>query len=241
MFTGLVVELGSVERLVEGDRFFRLTVRAQKILTDLKIGDSVAVNGVCLTVTDLNSHHGFTADVMPETVRRTTLYRLQSGDKVNLEKSLRLMDGLDGHIVQGHVEGVGRIVSVIPEGNAVLYQIAAPPDILRYVVAKGSVAVDGISLTVTHVTAGQFGVSLIPHTAKLTTLGYKRAGDLVNLETDILARYVEKMLGLHSGEGREEGVFPTGKGRMGEQARNHAVLQENTAELTKDFLQENGF
>lgn len=241
MFTGLAAELGSVERLVEGDSFFRLTVRAQKILTDLKIGDSVAVNGVCLTVTDLNSNRGFTADVMPETVRRTTLYRLQPGDPVNLERSLRLMDGLDGHIVQGHVESVGQILSVTPEGNALLYQIATSPDILRYIVEKGSVAVDGISLTVTHVTAGQFGVSLIPHTAKMTTLGHKHAGDPVNLETDILARYVEKMLGLNSGEGGGGDASAAGKGGRSEQAGNPAVLQGSTAELTRDFLQKNGF
>ena len=239
MFTGLIGELGVVERLAESEEFFRLTVRARKILTDLKVGDSVAVNGVCLTVTDLRSN-GFTADVMPETVRRTTLSYLKSGDKVNLERSLRLADGLDGHIVQGHVEGVGRIQSVTPEGNALLYQIAASLELLRYIVAKGSVAVDGISLTVTSVTAAGFGVSLIPHTAKMTTLGYKHAGDPVNLETDILARYVEKMLGIESGGNLSTEAFAGSDGRL-PQSKGADGLRNSATGLTMEFLHKHGF
>ena len=195
MFTGLIASLGTVERLAEGSTSCRLTVRAPQLLSGVKIGDSIAVNGVCLTVVHLRGDT-FTADVMPETVRRTTLHLLQPGDRVNLEKALRPTDGLDGHIVQGHVEGVGTIQQIISEGNARVYRIQAPGELLRYIVEKGSIAVDGISLTVTETDDSGFGVSLIPHTAKMTTLGYKSAGDAVNLETDILARYVEKMLGI---------------------------------------------
>ena len=196
MFTGLIAELGTVERLAEDSTTCRLTVRAPMILPGVKIGDSIAVNGVCLTVVHLQGNR-FTADVMPETVRRTTLHQLQPGDKVNLEKALRPTDGLDGHIVQGHVEGVGKIQQITPEGNALVYRIEAPRELLRYIVEKGSIAVDGISLTVTEADSSGFSVSLVPHTMKVTTLGYKHAGDAVNLETDILARYVEKMLGLN--------------------------------------------
>ena len=172
MFTGLIAALGTVERLAEGSTSCRLTVRAPRLLSGVKIGDSIAVNGVCLTVVHLRGDT-FTADVMPETVRRTTLHLLQPGDRVNLEKALRPVDGLDGHIVQGHVEGVGVIQQIVPEGNARVYRIKAPGELLRYIVEKGSIAIDGISLTVTEADDSGFGVSLIPHTAKMTTLGYK--------------------------------------------------------------------
>ena len=231
MFTGLIAELGTVERLAESSTSCSLTVRAPKILQGVKIGDSIAVNGVCLTVVHLQGNR-FTADVMPETVRRTTLRLLQPGDKVNLEKALRPADGLDGHIVQGHVEGTGTIRQIVPEGNALVCRIAAPAELLRYIVAKGSVAVDGISLTVTEADGEGFGVSLIPHTAKMTTLGYKAAGDAVNLETDILARYVEKMLGL---------------GKAGKtlfDSRRTALAEKGTdpePEMTEEFLRKRGF
>ena len=230
MFTGLIAELGTVERLAEDSTSCQLTVRAPKILPGVKIGDSIAVNGVCLTVVRLLGNT-FTADVMPETVRRTTLHQLQPGDKVNLEKALRPTDGLDGHIVQGHVEGVGKIQQVTPEGNALVYRIEAPRELLRYIVEKGSIAVDGISLTVTEDDGSGFGVSLIPHTAKMTTLGYKRAGDMVNLETDILARYVEKMLGFQ-------------KTQKYSDARHTAADDEQSpsdSELTEEFLLRHGF
>lgn len=230
MFTGLIAALGTVERLAEGSTSCRLTVRAPKLLSGVKIGDSIAVNGVCLTVVHLRGDT-FTADVMPETVRRTTLHLLQPGDRVNLEKALRPADGLDGHIVQGHVEGVGSIQQIVPEGNALVYRIKAPRELLRYIVEKGSVAVDGISLTVTEADDSGFGVSLIPHTAKMTTLGFKHAGDAVNLETDILARYVEKMLGIDK----------TGNGSAG---RHKPGADENSnaeSELTEEFLLKHGF
>lgn len=231
MFTGLIAELGTVERLAESSTSYRLTVRAPKILPGVKIGDSIAVNGVCLTVVHLQGDR-FTADVMPETVRRTTLHLLQPGDKVNLEKALRPTDGLDGHIVQGHVEGTGTIRQIVPEGNALVYRIAAPAELLRYIVAKGSVAVDGISLTVTEADGEGFGVSLIPHTAKMTTLGYKAAGEAVNLETDILARYVEKMLGLGKDD---EMLFGSRRTALAEKET------DSEPEMTEEFLRKHGF
>ena len=229
MFTGLIAALGTVERLAEGSTNCRLTVRAPQLLSGVKIGDSIAVNGVCLTVVHLRGDT-FTADVMPETVRRTTLHLLQPGDRVNLEKALRPTDGLDGHIVQGHVEGVGTIQQIISEGNARVYRIQAPGELLRYIVEKGSIAVDGISLTVTETDDSGFGVSLIPHTAKMTTLGYKSAGDAVNLETDILARYVEKMLGMDK---KEKGFTGRHKGA--------AENNNSEPELTEAFLLRHGF
>ena len=230
MFTGLIAVLGTVERLAEGSTNCRLTVRAPQLLSGVKIGDSIAVNGVCLTVVHLRGDT-FTADVMPETVRRTTLHLLQPGDRVNLEKALRPTDGLDGHIVQGHVEGVGTIQQIISEGNARVYRIQAPGELLRYIVEKGSIAVDGISLTVTETDDSGFGVSLIPHTAKMTTLGYKSAGDAVNLETDILARYVEKMLGMDK----------KGNGFAGRHKPGTAENKNSEPELTEAFLLRHGF
>ena len=193
MFTGLVAELGTVQRLARQGNSYHLTVGAKKVLENLKIGDSVAVNGACLTVVHMDEG-GFTADVMPETVRLTNIGSLQPGSKVNLERTLRLCDGLDGHIVSGHVEGLGTISEQRPEGIAVVVTIATPPELLKYIIKKGSIAIDGISLTVTEVTDTSFSVSLIPHTAKETTLGFKKVGDSVNLETDILGKYVERML-----------------------------------------------
>ena len=193
MFTGLVAELGTVKRLARQGSSYHLTVGAKKVLDNLKIGDSVAVNGACLTVVRMDEG-GFTADVMPETVRLTNIGSLQPGSKVNLERTLRLCDGLDGHIVSGHVEGLGTISEQRPEGIAVVVTIATPPELLKYIIKKGSIAIDGISLTVTEVTDTSFSVSLIPHTAKETTLGFKKVGDSVNLETDILGKYVERML-----------------------------------------------
>ena len=193
MFTGLVAELGTVQRLARQGNSYHLTVGAQKVLQNLKIGDSVAVNGACLTVVRMDDS-GFTADVMPETVRLTNIGSLQPGSRVNLERTLRLCDGLDGHIVSGHVEGLGTISEQRPEGIAVVVTIATPPELLKYIIKKGSIAIDGISLTVTDVTDTSFSVSLIPRTAKETTLGFKKVGDSVNLETDILGKYVERML-----------------------------------------------
>lgn len=193
MFTGLIAELGSVQKLSRQGNSYHLTVAAKKVMGNLKIGDSVAVNGVCLTVVEM-SETNFTADVMPETVRLTNIGLLSQGSKVNLERTLRLCDGLDGHIVSGHVEGLGTISSKCPEGIAVVTTIETPKELLKYIIKKGSIAIDGISLTVTELTEHSFSVSLIPHTAKETTLGFKAVGDKVNLETDIIGKYVERML-----------------------------------------------
>ncbi len=197
MFTGLVAELGTVEKLARQGESYHLTVAAKKVMNNLKIGDSVAVNGACLTVVQMDDN-AFTADVMPETVRLTNIGSLHAGDRVNLERTLRLCDGLDGHIVSGHVEGLGTIVSQRQEGIAVVVTFAAESRLLKYILPKGSIAIDGISLTVTEVTETCFSVSLIPHTAKETTLGFKTVGDKVNLETDIIGKYVERMLGFNS-------------------------------------------
>ncbi len=195
MFTGLVAELGIVEKLARQGESYHLTVAARRVLQNLKLGDSVAVNGVCLTVVRLDDA-AFTADVMPETVRLTNIGGLHAGDRVNLERTLRLCDGLDGHIVSGHVEGLGVIAGRRPDGIAQVVTITTPPELLRYIIKKGSIAIDGISLTVTQVMETSFSVSLIPHTARETTLGFKDVGDSVNLETDIIGKYVERMLGL---------------------------------------------
>lgn len=219
MFTGLVAELGTVQKLARQGNSYHLTVSAKKVMADLKIGDSVAVNGSCLTVVQLGGD-GFTADVMPETVRLTNIGSLNFGDKVNLERTLRLCDGLDGHLVSGHVEGLGTIASQKADGIAVVVTIAAPPELLKYIIKKGSIAIDGISLTVTEVTSSSFSVSLIPHTAQETTLGFKTVGDTVNLETDILGKYVERMLNQYN-----------------QQEKNTA----SAGSLNKNMLFENGF
>lgn len=215
MFTGLVAELGTVHLLRREGSSYHLTVSAAKVMHNLKIGDSVAVNGACLTVVNINDQQ-FTADVMPETVRLTNIGSLQAGDKVNLERTLRLCDGLDGHIVSGHVEGLGTITGKKPEGIAVAVRIDTEARLLKYIIPKGSIAIDGISLTVTKVDDCGFSVAIIPHTAKETTLGFKNVGDKVNLETDIIGKYVEKMLGL------------------GDNKQTAAVLNKN-------MLMENGF
>lgn len=194
MFTGLIEELGKVQMLTGAGESYRLSVTAKNILQDLQIGDSVAVNGACLTVVE-KTNNGFTVDVMPETIRRTVLGGLHTGELVNLERTLRFGDRLEGHLVAGHVEGVGRILYRQEDGNAVVFRIGCEKSITRYIIEKGSVAVDGISLTVTGVEENSFCVSIIPHTAALTTLGFKREGDRVNLETDIIGKYIEKFVG----------------------------------------------
>ncbi|MGL5206202.1 MAG: riboflavin synthase [Acidaminococcaceae bacterium] len=200
MFTGLIAELGTVKAMKRGIESYQLTIEAEKIPKTLSIGESVAVNGACLTVVAFNNLN-FTVDVMPETVRISTIGTMRSGDKVNLEKTLRLQDGLDGHIVSGHVEGIGKIIKMKKEDIAMLVTISVPTELVKYILKKGSIAVDGISLTVTEVTDDSFTVSLIPHTAKETTLGFKKIGESVNIETDIIGKYVERMLNLQSRKG----------------------------------------
>ena len=188
MFTGIVEEVGLVEAAGGGG----LSVGASLVLDDLGLGDSIAVSGVCLTVTRL-SHSGFSVDVVPETLRRTTLGSLGVGDPVNLERSLAANGRFGGHVVQGHVDGTASIESVVPEGEASLVRFAAPPAIMRYVVEKGFVAVDGISLTVVDCDERSFRVTLIPYTWENTAMRARREGDRVNIEVDIMAKYVEKL------------------------------------------------
>ncbi len=194
MFTGLIEERGRVEAVErKGMEGARIKVGAAKVLEGLAVGDSVAVNGICLTVTTLEGK-GFSADVMPETLRKTGLSALKTGDGVNLERAMPATGRFGGHIVTGHIDGVGRVLKRHREGNALLFKISAPKDVLRYTVEKGSIAVDGISLTVAFLEAEAFTVSVIPHTAAETTLGDKRVGGLVNLEGDYIGKFVEKLL-----------------------------------------------
>lgn len=202
-------ELGIVRQIVRGVHSVRLTVGCHMVRQDLKIGDSVAVNGACLTVVQVGENE-FTADIMPETVDRTALIRLRLGEKVNLERAVRLGDRLGGHLVTGHIDGIGYIRRKVRDDNAVRLAIEASQDVLRLVVLKGSIAVDGISLTVAELGSDYFGVSLIPHTAAVTTLGYKQVGDQVNLETDIVGKYVARLLevaGAVKGEHRLDKEF----------------------------------
>ena len=212
MFTGIIEEVGHVNRIGGGS----LVIDCHKVLEDVQLGDSIAVNGVCLTVTHFDKS-SFTADVMPETVRRTSLAELKKGSPVNLERALTLASRLGGHIVSGHIDGTVEIVKFADEGNAILMTISAGPELLRYIVEKGSVALDGISLTVAQVTDSDFTVSLIPHTREVTNLGSKKTGSPINIETDVLGKYVEKML-----QGQRE-------------------PQQSQSTLTLDYLRENGF
>jgi riboflavin synthase len=193
LFTGIVEELGEILGRQHYKDSIALIIKGKNVLDDLQEGDSIAVNGVCLTVTQISTA-AFYADVMPETLRKTNLYELKAGEKVNLERALPVGGRLGGHFVSGHIDGTGTIIEEKREGNAQIKRISAGNPITRYLVAKGSVAVDGVSLTVVDVDKNSFSVSLIPHTAKHTTLGYKKCGDKVNLEADILGKYVEKIL-----------------------------------------------
>lgn len=211
MFTGIIEEIGEVRALRRGAKSFSLEVGARKVLEGTQVGDSIATNGVCLTVTRMGEGW-FAADVVPETVERTALQSLRAGSRVNLERALTLASRLGGHLVAGHVDATGRIVSRREDDTALWLTVEAEPRILRYVVEKGSIAIDGVSLTVARADGHTFSVSLIPHTQGTTTLHERRAGDRVNLENDMIVKYVEKLMG-KSPEGG----------------------------LTLDFLRENGF
>ena len=193
MFTGIIEETGQVEQIIHGSLSCRIRISADRIFSDLKLGDSVAVNGVCLTGAEISAST-FTADVMAETMRRTGLGRLVPGSRVNLERAMPVNGRFGGHIVSGHIDGTGTVLSMRREDNAVWIRIAADAQIVRYVVEKGSVALDGISLTVAEAEKGGFAVSVIPHTAANTTLLDKRNGDRINIECDIIGKYVERML-----------------------------------------------
>ena len=194
MFTGIIEEIGIVKSVIKGAKSFSMLITADVVASGLRQGDSINTNGACLTVTGL-SQNSFTVDVMPETMRKTNLGTLKSGSPVNLERALMLSSRLGGHLVSGHIDGTGVIRQVKKEDNAVWITVTAGPEILRYMIEKGSVALDGISLTVVHVNELTFDVSLIPHTMAVTTLRDKQDGDTLNIECDMVAKYIEKFSG----------------------------------------------
>lgn len=193
MFTGIIEEVGKVARIEKNGVTGKLSIMADIILEGTKLGDSIAVNGVCLTVTSINGSN-FTADVMGETFRRSSLGDLQVGSFVNLERAMPADGRFGGHIVSGHIDGMGEIISIEPEGTAVWYTLSAPMEILQGIVEKGSIAIDGISLTVARITEKDFAVSIIPHTGGNTILSQKKVGDKVNLENDVIGKYVQRFL-----------------------------------------------
>ena len=193
MFTGIIEEIGTVKSITRGAKSFTLEVEAKTVLEDTLVGDSIATNGVCLTVTRM-SDGAFCADVMPETVSRTSLSQLQKGSKVNLERALTLQKRLGGHIVSGHVDGTGRISRMYNDDNALWVWIDCDASIMKYIVEKGSITIQGISLTVAKVQTDSFAVSLIPHTQEATTLHSAKVGDIINLENDVIAKYVERLM-----------------------------------------------
>ncbi len=206
MFTGIIEEVGRVTSRQPGN----LVIAASAVLHEMELGGSIAVNGVCLTVTDFTAN-SFSVDIMPETLERTNLGLLTVGDKVNLERPLTLAKPLGGHLVQGHVDDTGMVVSILRNGGEMIIKFEAPPEVMRYIVKKGFIAIDGISLTIINSDTSSFQVSVVDYTRKHTTLGSRQAGDLVNLEPDIIAKYVEQL----------------------SQARSPG--------MTMDFLKENGF
>ncbi len=215
MFTGIIEEIGTVTQIRHGSHSATITIAAETVLETAKTGDSIAVNGICLTVTAL-SGSSFSADVMHETLNRSSLSELSAGSHVNLERAMPANGRFDGHIVAGHVDGVGKVTNVRRDDTAVWFTVSAAPNILRFIVEKGSVAIDGISLTVAAVTQTDFSISAIPHTVEHTVLRERRKGDSVNLETDVIGKYVEKLL------------FPTAGG------------QQKSA-ISKEFLSQHGF
>lgn len=217
MFTGIVEEMGTLKALSLSGNSGSIFISAKKVLEGTNIGDSIAVNGICLTVTSLRPE-GFTADVMAETIRRSSLKSAKPGDKLNLERAMAANGRFGGHIVSGHIDGTGVIEAFKPEENAVWVKIKTPADILKLIVIKGSICIDGISLTVADVGADYFQVSVIPHTKEETTLLNKKPGDLVNLENDIVGKYVERLLGFKANESTPK-----------------------KSNLTLDWLAENGF
>ena len=214
MFTGIVEEVGTIRNIKRGQHSAVLTIHAKTVLEETRIGDSIAVNGICLTVTRLFPD-GFSADVMHETLNRSSLGKLVSGSAVNLERAMAADGRFGGHIVSGHIDGIGKVAAITRDDNAIWYQIKTDSGILKYIVEKGSVAIDGISLTVAKTDSQSFSVSIIPHTAGATTLSLRKVGDVVNLENDIVGKYIEKFI-----------TFEKEKPKSG---------------ITKEFLLKNGF
>ena len=215
MFTGIIEEMGAITSMHKTIAGTRMTILAATVIGDLKIGDSVSVNGTCLTVVS-KDERDFSVEVSPETLLVTTLGQLTAGAPVNLERAMKLNERIGGHLVAGHVDGVGTIRGRHQEGNAIFCTIEAPQEILRYCVVKGSVTVDGISLTINEVTDHSFSVAIIPHTAKVTTLGLKQVNDTVNLESDLIGKYVERLL------------------------QERSQLPKTTPLIDKDYLQKRG-
>lgn len=213
MFTGIVEEVGSVKQVISGSNSGEIRIAASKVLEGTQIGDSIAVNGVCLTVTSMDNG-GFSADVMPETLRRTNLGYLKSGSPVDLERAMAADGRFGGHIVSGHIDGVGTILEMKQEENAVWVRIGAASQIIGLIIEKGSITIDGISLTVAKLGEKDFQVSIIPHTASETILLKKKPGDIVNLENDVLGKYVKRLLG---------------------------ISKPKESKVTMEFLAENGF
>ena len=239
MFTGIVEETGTIKKIEKGTSSGRLTIEADKVLQGSKIGDSIAVNGVCLTITGMSGHL-FTADVMAETIRRSNLGTLSSGSKVNLERAMAADGRFGGHIVSGHVDGTGRIVEVKKDDNAIWYTIHAAPQLIRYIVEKGSVTIDGISLTVAKVAEDNFSISAIPHTVSQTVLKDRKVGAVVNLETDIIGKYVEKLLFKGQSEGITEEM--TGAQTIKENVPHKSGKnKKQPVGITRDFLAKYGF
>ena len=230
MFTGIIEEIGSVASVEPSGNGVgaRIKIRAQKILGGTKAGDSIAVNGVCLTATSLGVDF-FTADVMAETLRRSNLGSLLTGSRVNLERAMAADGRFGGHIVSGHIDGTGTIAETEREGNAVWVYVSAPKEILDLIVQKGSIAIDGISLTVAKLESSRFAVSIIPHTGEETTLLSKKVGDKVNLENDIVGKYVQRLLGLAGN---------SSAGNSGGGDRSTTGMSSN---ITEEFLRERGF
>ena len=220
MFTGIIEEMGTVSSIAEGSLSAVITIQASKVLGGSQTGDSIAVNGVCLTVTSIHGSF-FTADVMAETLRRSSLGSLSKGSHVNLERAMPMNGRFGGHIVSGHIDGTGTVVSKVKEDNAVWVKINASQDILKYIVLKGSVAIDGTSLTVAGLDDSTFSVSVIPHTASETILLQKSTGDIVNLENDIIGKYIERLLSFQNNNDYRDTC--------------------SSPALTVDFLLENGF
>lgn len=217
MFTGIVEEVGVLKEISLGSGFGNIEIICEKVLEETKIGDSIAVNGVCLTVNRINNN-SFVADIMGETLDRTNLGQLKSGHNVNLERALRLSDRLGGHIVSGHIDGTGTVVSVDRKDDGTWFSISAGKDILRYIIEKGSITIDGTSLTVAYVDDEIFKVSIIPHTLENTIMKDKTEGSKVNLENDLIGKYVEKLF-----------------------IKDNEPYKKEESKITLDFLRQNGF
>lgn len=244
MFTGIIEETGKITAIRRGGGSCQIQIQADEVVKDTKVGDSIAVNGICLTVTSLTDK-GFTADVMPETLNRSSLGSLKPGSSiVNMERAMQLGGRFGGHIVSGHIDGIGKITQIREDGNAVWYEISASSDILRYIIEKGSITIDGISLTVAKVDGRGFSVSVIPHTRAVTALSQKRVGDIVNLENDCIGKYVEKLMGGSLNKSDMNKVMQPEKQNTSQKETNSgAGMQGQNCEsgITRDFLGKYGF